>query len=467
MTSTEKEQTCNFCHGNKPHVVLHPCMHWFHSRCIFPWPISVCPLCDKSVVSAEPKYTSLDGDGDVLATNCRSGRWISSEEDYARLLISNFHNGTLPLGENTKLNGFLCDVLQCNPSRLASKIRTGKKLYHCRNARDLAPGDLENFGHTQRRLTEHEEDFFCAILVTHSPKVAGAVLRRIQQIWCDQFIQHAVAVGQVLSFPSRDCNSSCIQTNHVFPSQPRRLNNDVVEGILTDISHVMQNLHEEQGYTQSEADDWSKQGITLYRGGNNLDVPPPTTPFTVVKDVHGERDNVDSPTSSESSQNSVPPTGDLAWCLNRMLEKFPFECVDLWVPVTIDDHELLLMGGSASIDEKYRPWLDYSKNFSFQLSSGVPGRVYSSDHPECIPDLNDVPMSVFHRRDGALRLDIRSVFAVPMTSCNGPSFVAVFYSTDAFMPTTELQREIYDFMCTWKFNISVVRTYCDGTSSDS
>jgi hypothetical protein len=168
--------------------------------------------------------------------------------------------------------------------------------------------------------------------------------------------------------------------------------------------------------------------------------------------------------TSISTSQPVPPTlglssvgrflgsSDIPKCLDAMLQMFPYDCVDVWAPVQIHDKTVLAMGAYAFKEPKFQDWTTYSMQFVFELSAGVPGRVFTTHRLECIPDLNQSQVASFHRLDGAMVTGIRSTIALPVLSVDGTLMVFMLYSQHAFQPEEGMQRAMWDFLRTWRFD---------------
>jgi len=60
-----------------------------------------------------------------------SGRWTPEEEAYAKALMKEFRDGTLPIAEGTSLRAYLAKELQCGPKRYdEGMIYLGDSLTH-------------------------------------------------------------------------------------------------------------------------------------------------------------------------------------------------------------------------------------------------------------------------------------------------------------------------------------------------
>ena len=166
------DKYCAICTYSRCNVTIQPCGHHAHARCIYPWPVVVCPVCNFAVQNV----TCLDVESfvyqgtlaDISNTTIvfgifRKGRWTKEEQDYVQLMIEAFNSGMVPVEEKCKLGTFLCRVLQCQPARLSSKIRTGKKVFHSRMRTAVTKPEIVHYLNLQRKLSEKEDHFLTKI----------------------------------------------------------------------------------------------------------------------------------------------------------------------------------------------------------------------------------------------------------------------------------------------------------------
>lgn len=192
MSTTNAVSICDFCEYGRANIKLAPCGHVFHSRCIFPWPLSSCPAC--SGLSNIP-ITGIECLPIQLYTNTnrsetvqhednhkqykkifgmqRTGRWINEEIDYAKALTDAFVSGTLPLTHDTKLGAFLGQMLQCGPTRITSKFRIGKRVFHSRRLIALNAAEIIHCMKSQRIISKLEESMLQKISIIN-PEVRPA-----------------------------------------------------------------------------------------------------------------------------------------------------------------------------------------------------------------------------------------------------------------------------------------------------
>ncbi|CAN0417888.1 unnamed protein product [Laminaria digitata] len=76
---------------------------------------------------------------------------------YAQRIVADFEAGTMPLSEGTKLGNFLCNILNCSPSRLSKKLKIGKKYFQRCPTRPVGDEHVAKHREAQKRLSDLEE----------------------------------------------------------------------------------------------------------------------------------------------------------------------------------------------------------------------------------------------------------------------------------------------------------------------
>lgn len=162
------EKICSVCNHRRCNVAFQPCGHVAHARCIYPWPVVACPSCSHRIsevecLDVEPyvfKGTPIElSNNSRVFGIARKGRWTKEEQDYVQLVIEAFNSGMLPVEEKCKLGSFLCRMLLCQPARLSSKIRTGKKVFHSRFQDAVTTPEVLHYLNLQKRLSDCEQEF--------------------------------------------------------------------------------------------------------------------------------------------------------------------------------------------------------------------------------------------------------------------------------------------------------------------
>lgn len=160
---------CCYCSSLTAHLVLFPCGHPFHVRCLFPWPIRECIKCNITVEAIR-----------LISPNCylhttnisqpnieilqyfglqRAGRWLPEEMIYVSALRDAFCSGTLPLSSDSRLPNFLAHMLQCSSKRLRGKFKTGKQVYHAKKICSITHAELSQIYRSYMQISELEDSF--------------------------------------------------------------------------------------------------------------------------------------------------------------------------------------------------------------------------------------------------------------------------------------------------------------------
>ena len=174
-----------------------------------------------------------------------------------------------------------------------------------------------------------------------------------------------------------------------------------------------------------------------------------------------EEDDAIVTTSNQHSNalvmTSVPTCRDsFSTILGKFLRQVPFQVADIWVPVTITPNcNVLVLGGSASLQNELTNWGIYSRDFYFKPQVGIPGRVLNQSAPEAQQDVTSLTRQTFPRLDGARALGLRASLGIPVRSTDGSKMVVVFYSKDAFVASPELVRYTEELLSKWNFRANI------------
>jgi len=195
------DNICNICNFWRTNIQLIPCNHIFHARCIYPWPINSCPICNHSIESISclkimpclkinnPKRSLYINNIQIFGIQ-RKGKWITYETEYANLLRELFVSGTIPISNDTKITSFLCHLLQCSSARLRSKIKTGKRVYHNHIInKDISQAEINHYYNSQKKLSELEENFIHSSAINTTTSEEAVILSyQLQRHWLIHFV---------------------------------------------------------------------------------------------------------------------------------------------------------------------------------------------------------------------------------------------------------------------------------------
>lgn len=142
--------------------------------------------------------------------------------------------------------------------------------------------------------------------------------------------------------------------------------------------------------------------------------------------------------------------------LRELHEATSLEVMDMWIPCQRDGNCVLVFGGSAGLYNDLMHWGNYSKQFIFRDSVGVPGRVFSSAMAETHEDITSLSEESFLRKSIAMQLKIRMYMAVPYIVGGKVAAVLAFYSTSKDgNPEGKLDR-LYEILSRYRFVIKPI-----------
>lgn len=101
---------------------------------------------------------------------------------------------------------------------------------------------------------------------------------------------------------------------------------------------------------------------------------------------------------------------------------------EVWTPADQDDELTYTLGYTD--DPALELFRTESSSVTFAFDEGLPGRVYSSQSPEWIPDASDEPLDVFHRAELAADAGVRAAFGVPVMAGDRVVAVLAFFLTE-------------------------------------
>ena len=98
---------------------------------------------------------------------------------------------------------------------------------------------------------------------------------------------------------------------------------------------------------------------------------------------------------------------------------------EVWTPADRVDELSYTVGYTD--DPALEPFRTESTPVTFAFGEGLPGRVYSSQSPEWIPDASAEPCEVFHRAELAADAGVRAAFGVPVLASERVVAVLAFF----------------------------------------
>ena len=341
-----------------------------------------------------------------------------------------------------KLNDFLSNMLKSKQSRLTKKMKNAKlsaKQY--KRTASFIMGEVE-----AREISQLETNLFASIRC----RMERSELRfHMQKVWRGLFSQFCSNIGQKLELEGwlRSVEEMERRTSQALDAARRArrkamigyaLTEDtknVQSGVLIDpnllvdrSSHVVFDQNGEYAEMGSETDSV---------GGNTSNKRP----------RHG--------INSGSARARAKSTSFVARVMHFVqLRRMIFEHVDVWVPSAGENvlgcnsqvQKRLAFGGCATADTKVPTtgamptpltakdqydlvsFGEYSQRFSFDIGSGLPGRVFSSGVPSWEQGLKSAPPSLFARAGGARQWGVETALGIPVNSPSVGRIVVVLYS---------------------------------------
>lgn len=368
-------------------------------------------------------------------TERRTGRWTVEEMAYCDRLIAKFSFGDLPLVDNVKLNEFLGNMLKSKQSRLTKKMKNAKlssKTY-ARCAGCIHANEA-------REMSSMEESFFNSIVDFQE---RAEVKFHMQKEWREHFSRLCADIGQILD---ADAWLSSVEEMDRRSSRARDSARMAKRKLMMGVALRADTKNLEQGVfiEKTEADIRAVASKGALGTEENFFDQDMLSIFA---------DDKNSNSAEQSSLlHSSPFLAKVTAHLMR--HSVPFEHVDLWVPSFVpgDDTQgdvtacrLCYAGGSTTeklvsedglrtrvltAEEKFNffSFGDYSQKFSFNVGSGLPGRVYESGRPTWEQSVNNAPHHHFERCGGANQWGIKSVVGILVASPNVGRIVVVIYS---------------------------------------
>lgn len=372
----------------------------------------------------------------------RTGRWTNEEMALCDRLMDKFSVGELPVSEGIKLNEFLGNMLKSKQSRLTKKMKNAKlstKLFQ-RSSGYLSHEDARHF-------SEVEDCFFQSIL-DHQER--SEIKFHMQKEWREQFSRVCAAIGQPLDADAwlnsvEEMDRRASQARDAARMTRRKLmmgvamhadSKNMPSGVFIDKTEAdLRFVGAVEGATADDK-DIEKEMLNLLSNDST---------FGAILDTNEQ----------SSLLHSAPFLAKVTSYMHR--HNVPFEHVDLWVPSFVPEESpdspdgttcrLCYAGNSTTDnvvidngnskrqltpDEQFNIYSfgDYSQKFSFNIGSGLPGRVYESGRPIWELSVDKAPHHLFERCGGAHQWGIKSVVGIPIASPNVGRIVVVLYSLE-------------------------------------
>ena len=359
----------------------------------------------------------------------RTGRWTNEEMLFCDKLTEKFQVGQLPVLDGVKLNDFLSRMLKSKQSRLTKKMKNAKlsaKTYH------RVWGYIHDTGQA-RLFSELEAAFLQSI---SCPMERAEVRFHLQKEWRELFSTYCIHIGQKLE--ADDWLSSVEEMD-------RR------DSQIKDAARMARRKKIGSTPLQDIPGEQVGKGVFVdgvsggYMNGFDPTVPSPATGPAAKRMRPDDR--------LLRRLHSTPFLSKIISYIER--HRIPFEHVDAWVPSFVNQQQAahtngqtcrLCFAGSAStgvqvpVDGRgsvsiptedlldLHAFGEYSQKFSFDVGSGLPGRVYQTGIPSWERSVQHAPITHFERCGGALQCGIKTVLGIPVPSPNVGRIVLILYS---------------------------------------
>lgn len=501
---TQKKAVDEFCccfrcgHGGCDIQINH-CGCSAHARCInLPSkpPLLFCPHCSTQVsgISLLPMtFNDIDNAKRLAATtvntkrskkrkepgngdngsldrgelDCRTGRWTTEEMSFCDRLIQLFTAGDLPIGDGTKLNDFLANMLKSKQSRLTKKMK---------NANLSGKSFSKRFGYIPdaqacKEFSELEEAFYRSI---SSPIERADVRFHMQKEWRENFSNYSLSIGQHLD---ADAWLSTVEEKEKRDSMVKDAARMARRKMMMGVALDRDAKNPDQGVFIDREEVCATTDI--YRATLQSELEPEDT-FNLSQDITSFNCGIKGKGVSKNSNKqrhwhyASPFLGQIISFIQR--HGYPFEHVDAWVPSFVPDSEAsegsgsgssptcrLCFAGSATAevqipahgngaaqllarDEQFNllSFGEYSQKFSFNVGCGLPGRVYESGIPAWEQSVDNAPHNHFERCGGAIQCRVKTVVGIPVPSPNVGRIVVVVYSHHDRSKDQEMVGRLYE-----------------------
>jgi hypothetical protein len=373
------------------------------------------------------------------ASDLRTGRWTTEETAYCDKLIHYFEQGALPIPDGIKLNDFLSNMLKSKQSRLTKKMK---------NARLSARQYKRTIGYIveddqAREFSTLETEFFASIRCNME---RSEIRFHMQKEWRELFSNYCVNIGQKM-----DAN----EWLHSVEELDRR------SSMQKDAAR-MERRKVMMGYALRQDALNSQTGVFIDPGLNSNSTADVSIPLSSAGSDHesdGYQSNRRKRLKLTQGKARAPKFFSSAF-IGKVIDYMqrhavPFEHVDIWVPsfvpapgeAAVGEQKCRLCFAGCGTTETQIPAIgaapvpissdeqfdilsfgDYSQKFSFDVGSGLPGRVYVSGVSSWEQGIQNAPAGLFERKGGALQWGIQTVLGVPVPSPNVGRVIVLFYS---------------------------------------
>lgn len=381
------------------------------------------------------RLNSMETDGSEL----RIGRWTVEETAYCDKLIEHFERGALPIPDGVKLNDFLSSMLKSKQSRLTKKMKNAKlssKQYKKVLGYILRDEDAREFSIL-------ETEFYASIRCNME---RSEIRFHMQKEWREAFSTYCLNIGHTIDANEWLQSAEELDRRNTMQKNAARLaRRKVMMG-------------------QALSEDAVNRAVGVFidpHKTSGVRVDPTASLSSNVSDTESDFHENKKKKQKLAVPRIRPPRHFSSPFIGRVVDymqrnNVPFEHVDVWVPSFVsqpgssdDDNggkcrlcfagcgtadyyippgESALVPLSSEVQFDLISFGEYSQKFSFDVGSGLPGRVYLTGVSSWEQGIQSAPSGQFERKGGAVQWGIQTVLGVPVPSPNVGRVVILFYS---------------------------------------
>jgi hypothetical protein len=376
----------------------------------------------------------------------RTGRWTDEETEYCDALIVLFELGKLPIPDGIKLNEFLANMLKSKQSRLTKKMKNARlstKQYQRTTGHIADANEAMTFSkietkfvasikcpmeraeirfHMQKEWREHFSNY-CVLV--HQPLDANAWLSSVEELDrrasvqkdTERTVRRKVMMGHALHFDATNCHSRGVyieggQEQQQEPLKTTREDHNPMQHYAAPFIAKVLEIMKRHHFPFEHVDAWVPSFLQM--GGD--------------QQGNGTGDG----SSNNNNSAAAPCRLCFAGCGTTKYKVQPGNQGAAAGMVKLgDDEEFHLLSFG-----------EYSQKFSFDVGSGLPGRVYSSGVASWEQGIQNAPLAKFERCGGASQWGIQTVLGIPIPSPSVGRIVVVFYSIHDRVRQLELVQAI-------------------------
>ena len=438
----------------------------------------------------------------VLATGLRAGeasgrtgRWTDDETEFVDHMVNLFDQGELPIPNGTKLGTFLGDILLCRTSRLTKKMKKAKlgartfALKSQNGGQFSSPKDHQFLSMLQEGFIKSMPEDYSQVEIRFNLArqwrtyflelcLQAGYNHVLAEDWIaslDKFDELASAAKEQMralerrtmqkSFNSNSSGgsgnyvSSLVSSSSIASSITTKTSSVVsVDNAILQVESQKRMLEPEDSQIGLDLDDLIEPSPKRSRSGSeDIDTLIGYMENETDEGIYGVSGGKGDPSEKEVEEvyNQIPqPISSEPKTFSDAVSYFmesmdlPFDYADVWVPAGVANGVRLLPAGHATRrDQLCASALDnfgeYSQKFSFEVGSGLPGRVYNAAETRWEFKICDSDPCIFMRAEGAKTCGIKTAVGIPFSTPGMGKMIVVFYSRRELTPDSSLAAVLY------------------------